>query len=77
MLLYDESINLSLFDFSVGMWTKNATPVLSGRMSVNKASLMNYFHLFRKSYKYYWKTFIAPYLVLPGIVEIDETKISR
>ena len=38
---------------------------------------MSLFQLFRKSYTFYWKTYIKPFIVLPGIVEIDETKISR
>ena len=59
------------------MWVKNATPVLSGKMSINKTTLMSLMGLFRKSYTHYWKTNISPFLILPGIVEIDETKISR
>ena len=71
------SISLSLFDFALNMWIKNATPHLSGHMSQNFSQLQSLFLLFRKCYTHYWKTYVGPYLVLPGIVEIDETKISR
>lgn len=71
------SINLSVFDYALSMWIRNATPKLSGRMSCNKSGVGYYMALFRKSYKHYYKKYVAPYLILPGIVEIDETKISR
>ena len=71
------SISLPLFDFALNMWIKNATPKLSGQMSANHSQLQSLFLLFRKAYTHYWKTYVGPYLVLPGIVEIDETKVSR
>ena len=37
----------------------------------------NYWPLFRRAVARYGRERIRPYLVLPGVVEIDETKINN
>ena len=38
---------------------------------------IDYFQLFRKSYDLYARHKIMPYLRLPGVVEIDESKVNH
>lgn len=70
-------LNLRVMDFSLAMWIRNATPKLTGRISANKHGCGLFMSLFRKAYTNYYQKYVQPYLVLPGMVEVDETNISR
>lgn len=71
------TLNPLLFDFSLAMWIRGATPKMAGDMSCGGNSLQEQFKLFRKASHHYMHTRVLPYLQLRGPIEIDEAKIGR
>ena len=71
------TLNPLLFDFSLSMWIRGATPKMSGNMSCGGNSLQAQFLLFRKACSHYMHSRVLPFIQLPGPIEIDEAKIGR
>ena len=70
-------MDIKLFDVSLCLWIDNVWPRLALHFVKNRSQVINYFQLIRKALSVYIKTKVLPYLVLPGPVEIDETRIGR
>jgi hypothetical protein len=76
------NMNVRKFDTALTLWMMNARTVTAARMFNQRTRSLTrgcteYFHLFRKAYSHYAQKKIVPYLVLPGIVEIDESKVNH
>jgi len=56
------------------MWLDNHSTTVGSIICRNWTAM--FYRLFRKACSHYENTKIRPYLVLPGPVEIDETKLG-
>jgi hypothetical protein len=67
---------LSIFELSLRLWIRCSPKFTQfGKLQDTKHPL-EYFKTFRNSLANYWHKKVKPYLKLPGIVEIDETKCN-
>ena len=64
------------FDTALELWVRSCNPNTANHI-VRSWMCGTFFNIFRKATSHYMTTKVLPYLKLPGIVEIDETMISR
>jgi len=57
--------------------TLNAARMISEKSKFVSAPADRYFMLFRKAHSFWVEKFILPHLVLPGPIEIDESKVNH
>ena len=61
-------LDIKLFDVSIFLWIDGVR---------DKNQVIKNFQLIRKCCSLFVKTKMLPYLKLPGVVEIDETRLGR
>jgi hypothetical protein len=69
-------------DIALTLWTMQSRTLQAAKMVFHRARYLakpaiDYFYLFRKSYDLYARLKVLPFLQLPGIVEIDESKVNH
>jgi hypothetical protein len=74
-------MNIRKFDIALECWIMNAKSISTARLmtasNIIGDTSPEYFSVFRKVAAHYIENKIMPYLVLPGPVEIDESKTSH
>lgn len=70
-------LDIKLFDVSIFLWIDNVWPRLAQNCVRDKGQCIKNFQLIRKTCSLFIKTKVLPYLKLPGVVEIDETRLGR
>ena len=75
-------MNIRRFDLSLTLWMMNARNAYAARMIAHRSracarGASEYFEVFRRAYSHYAEKMILPYLVLPGPIEIDESKVNH
>lgn len=75
------TLNIRKFDIALECWIMNAKSVSTARLmtasNIIGDTSPEYFSIFRKVAAHYIDQKIMPYLVLPGPIEIDESKTSH
>ena len=75
------TMNIKKFDIALECWLMNAKSISTARLmtatSIIGDQSPEYFGLFRKVASHYIEKKVLPYLVLPGPIEMDETKTSH
>lgn len=76
------TINIKRFDIALECWIINARSLSTAKLLTSSHSVVGhqspeYFGIFRRAASHYVENKILPYLVLPGPVEIDESKTSN
>lgn len=70
-------MDIKLFDVSTFLWIDNVWPRLAQNCVRDRTQVVKNFQLIRKCCSLFIKTKVLPYLKLPGVVEIDETRLGR
>ena len=70
-------VDLKAFDISIFLWIDGVWPRLAQGIVRDTAGVTRNFTLIRKACSLFVKTKMLPYIKLPGIVEIDETRLGR
>ena len=73
------TLNLRRFDIALECWIMNAKSISTAKLMTSSKNVVGhstpeYFNVFRKAASHYIDAKILPYLVLPGPIEIDESK---
>ena len=76
------TLNLRRFDIALECWIMNAKSISTAKLMTTSTSVIGhsspeYFNVFRKVASHYVDTKILPYLILPGPIEIDESKTQN
>jgi hypothetical protein len=70
-------VHLRHVDFALKLFIEGCSPALNMKMNNKKSKLHEITTMFRRCYSHFITKKVLPYLVLPGPVDIDETKIGR
>ena len=75
-------INIKFLDTALNLWIMQSRTMAAGKMLFHKSDEVvptstNYFRTFRRAHSHYVEKYILPYLVLDGVIEIDESKCNH
>ena len=73
------TLNIRRFDIALECWIMNAKSISTAKLMTSSSNVIGhsspeYFNIFRKVAAHYIDKKVMPYLMLPGPVEIDESK---